>query len=383
MWRRRHVYLIAMTLAALAVFPAAFVQPRLLDDLRNFVFDSFQRAAPRPYDPQAPVKIVGIDEASLKAFGQWPWPRTRLAELTDRLTSMGASAIAFDFIFAEPDRTSLENMLASAPNESLRRDLSRTLAKMPSNDQIFARSIAASPVILGLTLAASGALKGPEPKAGFVIAGDDPAPFLPHFPAIVAPLPLLAQPARGLGATNWLPDRDQVVRRALLFGTCPFGLTPSLAMEALRVAQGETTYVLRSSNASGETAFGRATGVNAVKVGAFEIATGPNGEVRPRYTRPRPTRDISATDVLKGALTRDDIEGRIIFVGAKATGLGDVRATPLEPVVSGVDVHAQIVEFDRLGRVAARPDWAPDWSSCRRVAFLLDRWRLLLLPRLR
>ncbi len=129
MWRRRHVYLIAMTLAALAVFPAAFVQPRLLDDLRNFVFDSFQRAAPRPYDPQAPVKIVGIDEASLKAFGQWPWPRTRLAELTDRLTSMGASAIAFDFIFAEPDRTSLENMLAIAPNESLRRDLSRTLAK--------------------------------------------------------------------------------------------------------------------------------------------------------------------------------------------------------------------------------------------------------------
>ena len=358
MWRRRHVYLIAMTLAALAVFPAAFVQPRLLDDLRNFVFDSFQRAAPRPYDPQAPVKIVGIDEASLKSFGQWPWPRTRLAELTDRLTSMGASAIAFDFIFAEPDRTSLENMLAIAPNESLRRDLSRTLAKTPSNDQIFARSIAASPVILGLTLSTSGALKGPEPKAGFVIAGDDPAPFLPHFPAIVAPLPLLAQPARGLGATNWLPDRDQVVRRALLFGTGPFGLTPSLAMEALRVAQGETTYVLRSSNASGETAFGRATGVNAVKVGAFEIATGPNGEVRPRYTAASPERMISAADVLQGRADKNDIEGRIVFVGAKAAGLGDIRATPLEPAVSGVDIHAQIVESLVSGGLLSRPDWA-------------------------
>ena len=178
------------------------------------------------------------------------------------------------------------------------------------------------------------------------------------FPRSLRALPLLAQPARGLGATNWLPDRDQVVRRALSFGTGPFGLTPSLAMEALRVAQGETTYVLRSSNASGETAFGRATGVNAVKVGAFEIATGPNGEVRPRYTAASPERMISAADVLQGRADKNDIEGRIVFVGAKAAGLGDIRATPLEPAVSGVDIHAQIVESLVSGGLLSRPDWA-------------------------
>lgn len=358
MWRRRHVYLIAMTLAALAVFPAAYFQPRLLDDLRNFVFDSFQRAAPRPYDSQAPVRIVGIDEESLKIFGQWPWPRTRLAELTERLASLGAAAIAFDFIFAEPDRTSFENMLVALPNENLRRDVSRVLSKNPSNDQLFARALGAAPAILGVTLSATGASKGPEPKAGFVTAGDDPAPFLPFFPGIVAPLPLLAQAAHGLGATNWLPDRDQVVRRALLFGAGPFGLVPSLAMEALRVAQGETTYVLRSSNASGETAFGRSTGMNAVKIGAFEIATGPNGEVRPRYTGVSPERTLSAAAVLQGRADKSDIEGRIVFVGAKAAGLGDIRATPLEPAVSGVDIHAQIVESLVSGGLLSRPDWA-------------------------
>jgi adenylate cyclase len=358
MWRRRHVYLIAMTLAALAVFPAAFYQPRLVDDLRNFVFDSFQRAAPRPYDSQAPVKIVGVDEESVKLFGQWPWPRTRVAELTDRLAALGASAIAFDFIFAEPDRTSFENMLVAVPDENLRRDLSRTLSKTPSNDQIFARSLAAAPAILGETLSATGATTAPEPKAGIVTAGDDPAPFLPYFPAIVAPMPLLAQAAHGLGATNWLPDRDQVVRRALLFGRGPFGIVPSLTMEALRVAQGETTYVLRSSNASGETAFGRRTGLNAVKVGAFEIATGANGEVRPRYTAASPERTLSAAAVLQGRVDKKDVEGRIIFVGAKAVGLGDIRATPLEPAVSGVDVHAQIVESLISGALLSRPDWA-------------------------
>jgi len=358
MWRRRHVYSIAMTLTALAVFPAAFFQPRLLDDLRNFVFDSFQRADPRPFDLQAPVKIIGVDEESLKIFGQWPWPRTRLAELTEKLAALGASAIAFDFIFAEPDRTSFENMLVTIPNENLRRDVSRTLAKTPSNDQIFTRALGATPSILGETLSATGAIKAPEPKAGFVTAGDDPAPFLPYFPAIVAPMPPLAQSARGLGATNWLPDRDQVVRRALLFGAGPFGIVPSLAMEALRVAQGETTYVLRSSNASGETAFGRRTGMNAVKIGAFEIATGANGEVRPRYTAASPQRTLSAADVLQGRTKRDEVEGRIVFVGAKATGLGDIRATPLEPAVSGVDIHAQIVESLVSGSLLSRPDWA-------------------------
>jgi adenylate cyclase len=358
MWRRRHVYFIALTISALAVFPAAFVQPRLLDDLRNIAFDSFQRAAPRTYDSQAPVRVVAIDEESLAAFGQWPWPRTRLAELTNRLVALGASAIAFDYIFAETDRTSVESVLALVPNESVRRDLSRTLAKTPTNDQTFARSIAAAPVILGMALANSGKPVEAPQKAGFVTAGDDPAPFLPNFSTIVAPISLFAQPARGLGATNWLPDRDQVVRRVLLFGAGPFGLVPSLALEALRIAQNETTYVIRSSNASGETAFGRRTGVNAVKVGAFEIPTGPNGEVRPRYSPASSARNISAAAVLGGRVDRSDVEGRIIFVGEKAAGLGDIRATPLDPSVAGVDIHAQIVESLVSGSLLSRPDWA-------------------------
>ena len=136
-------------------------------------------------------------------------------------------------------------------------------------------------------------------------------------------------------------------------------LMPSLALEALRIAQGEPAIIIRSSNASGQTAFGKQTGVNAIKVGAFEIATGPNAEVRPRYSHSDAARDISAKDVLDGRVARDEIEGRIIFIGALATGLGDVRATPLEPVVPGVDVHAQIVELIASGSLLARPDWAP------------------------
>ncbi|MBI3274594.1 MAG: CHASE2 domain-containing protein, partial [Methylocystis sp.] len=357
MRRRRQVYLVALTLAATAIFPIGALQPRLLDDLRNFVFDSFQRIAPRRYDREAPVRIIGIDEESLAVFGQWPWPRTRLAELTEKLAALNAAAIAFDFVFAEPDRLSLENVVQSIPEGVAKRELSRTLTNAAANDQLFARSIGSAPVVLGMTLTEFGAIGSAPQKAGLVMAGDDAEAFLPSFAALLAPLPVLAAAARGLGVTNWLPDRDSVVRRVLLFGAGPSGVEPSLALEALRVAQGETTYVVRSSNASGQSAFGRHTGVNAVKVGAIEIATGANGAIRPRYAHRSSERIISAAAVLQNRVERSEIDGKIIFVGVEAVGLGDVRASPLEPTVAGVEIHAQIVESLLSGNLLSRPDW--------------------------
>ncbi len=358
MGRRRNVYWLSAILSALLVFPWGLSQPLLLEDLRNFVFDSFQRAAPRRYDRDALVRVVGVDDQSLAVFGQWPWPRTRLAELTNKLAELGASAIVFDFIFAEPDRMSFENIVGLLPNGSARKELTQVLATTPTNDQIFAKSIAAAPVVLGMTLVAAGGAAHLPQKAGLAVAGDEPAPFLVSFPAIVAPISPLADAARGLGATNWLPDHDQVVRRIPLFAGGPSGPTPSLALEALRIAQGETTYVIRSSNASGQSAFGQQTGVNAIAVGSLEIATGANGDIRPRYAHSNSARVISAAEVLQDRVDRSEVDGRIIFVGSLAAGLGDVRATPLDASTPGVEIHAQIIESLVSGHLLSRPDWA-------------------------
>jgi adenylate cyclase len=358
MWKRRHAYLISFVVAGIAILPWGLLQPRLLEDARNFVFDSFQRLAPRIYDRDTPVRVVGVDEESLAALGQWPWPRTRLVELVTRLRDLGAAAIAFDFIFAEPDRSSFENVLQSIPDGRPRDELIRNLAHVETNDQSFARAIGAAPVVLGVTLTSSEGAQPPQ-KAGFVMAGDDAKPFLTRFFGVVAPIPLVAEAAKGLGATNWIPDHDQIVRRVPLLCIASTYIAPSLALEALRIAQGETTFILRSSNASGQTAFGRQTGVNAVKVGAFEIATGAAAEVRPRYAGMNPARDISAVKVLRSRVDRAEIEGRVIFVGALAAGLGDVRATPLEASVPGVEIHAQILESIASGSLLFRPDWAP------------------------
>lgn len=380
MLKRRSAYALAVATAAALLLPWGYVQPRALDDLRNFVFDAFQRASPRVYDPETPARVVGVDEESLKTYGQWPWPRARVAEIVDKLREMGAAAIAFDFIFVEPDRTSARTLAQALPDPAIRAQIARLVAKSPDGDEILAGSLRKAPSVLGATLAAKGSTVFP-PKAGIVTAGDDPAPFLVAFPAIVAPLPQLADAAGGIGATNWLPDRDLVVRRVPLLTRVGDAIVPSLAIEALRVAQGESSFVVRSSNASGETAYGRKTGVNAIKVGAFEIATGPGGEVRPRYSLGNPARDISVKSLLEGRVPRSEIEGRIVFVGALATGLGDVRATPLEPVVPGVDVHAQIVESLTTGALLSRPDWAPGLEFFIAVcAFALMMALLFLAP---
>lgn len=378
--KRWRSYLLSICVAALAVLPWGFAPSRGLDDLRNLVFDSFQRFAPRPYDPETPVRVIGIDEASLKAYGQWPWSRDHLATLVKNLHALGAAVIVFDMIFAESDRAGAKAFVDSLPNPRLREQALRIMRETPDGDGLFADAMSTRPTVLGVALSDAGESQVPS-KAGFVTVGDEPSAFIVAFRGEVGPVPELAIPARGLGATNWIPDHDQVVRRVPLLMRAGERLSPALALEALRVAQGAGSYVIRASNASGETAFGVQSGVNAIRVGAFDIATGPRADVRPRYSRSDPARVISALSVYEGKVAREDIEGRIVFVGARAVGLGDLRATPLDPAVPGVDVHAQLVESLMSGALLYRPDWATGLERLLAVlAFFLTMALLFVAP---
>lgn len=369
-----------MCVAGLLVLPWGFAPSRGLDDLRNLVFDSFQRFAPRPSDPDTPVRVVGIDEASLKAYGQWPWSRDRLARLVDRLHAMGATVIVFDMIFAEADRIGAKTFVDSLRDPRLREQGLRLIKETPDGDSLFAQSLAAAPTVLGVALTDTGDSEVPD-KAGFVTVGDEPASFLATLGGQVGPIADLASKARGLGVTNWIPDRDQVVRRVPLIMRVGDRLMPSLSLEALRVAQGAPAFVVRASNSSGETAFGAHSGVNAVRVGALDIMTGPAADVRPRYSRADPGRIISSLSIFEGKVAREEIEGRIVFVGARAVGLGDLRATPLDPAIAGVEVHAQLVESLLSGALLSRPDWAMGIERVTAVvAFFITMLLLFLAP---
>ena len=97
-------------LAALSIWVPQFTYPNIYDRVDNLVFDAYQRIKPRDW-AGSDVVVVDVDEASIKALGQWPWPRDMIADLTDRLGLLGAAAIVFDITFSEADRTSPSKIL--------------------------------------------------------------------------------------------------------------------------------------------------------------------------------------------------------------------------------------------------------------------------------
>lgn len=355
--RTLHILLTAALLALAVAFRVA--DPSPLAMFRTHVFDAFLRLAPRQPDPRHPVRIVDIDEASLARIGQWPWPRTRLAELVDRLAAAGAKVVALDMILPEPDRLSpalLARELAS--REPSLAPLAEKASALPSNDEILGRSIAATTVVMGLVASDDKTEPVAPPKASFANAGDDPRLFLPQFSGASGSLAVIAAGAKGLGAANWLPSDDQIVRRVPLLVAIAGKLYPSLPVEILRVAGRHTTLFVRASGASGAEAFGQKTGIESVRVGDAILPAGADGQLWLRLTRPDPGRTIPAWRVLTGAVDNAELAGRLVLLGSSAPGLMDLRATPLDPSVPGVEIHAQALEQMIDGHHLVRPDFA-------------------------
>ena len=332
------------------------MDPFFVRALRLVAFDNFQRLAPEPYDPNLPIRIVDIDEKSLSMIGQWPWPRTTVRDLVLALTSKGAAVVAFDVLFAEPDRTSMEAIVKQLPPEEAKA-VTAAMTGRPSNDELFAAALKDTPSVLSVALGEGPGTTLPA-KAGFAFGGDDPRPFLLGFSGVTRNLPEFEDAARGIGAFNWVADRDQIVRRVGLLFRLNETFVPSLAAEALRVAEGASTYVLKASNASGETAFGQSTGLNHIRIGEITVPTDAAGGVYLKFRHFNKASYIPAWKVLSGEISQADIEGKIILVGTSAPGLLDLRATPVDAAVPGIDIHAQVLEHLLTGNFLERPDYA-------------------------
>jgi adenylate cyclase len=356
--RKSYLYWVFVAAFLAATSGVFFANPGFLQSLRYIVFDAYQRMAPAPVVASSPVRIVDIDEESLARLGQWPWPRSTMARLTDALGAGGARAIAFDMMFTEADRTSPEQMLRWLEPEQAA-SIRGAVANWPTNDGLFAQAIARNPTVLAVTLNANTESEPFPSKAGLVAAGDDPAAFLYGFSGLSGNLPGLTEAARGVGSINWVPDRDQIVRRIPLMFRQGDVVAPSLVLEALRVAEGESTYLVRSSNAHGETAFGSQAGVNEIRIGRYGIPTDARGAVWIRFRPSNSGAYIPAWRVLAGDIDASEINGRIILIGASAAGLLDLRATPLETAIPGVEVHQQALEQILAGQFLTRPDYAP------------------------
>jgi len=336
--------------------------PWVVTELTERTFDAYQRLMPRPY-AELPVRIVDIDEASIEAFGQWPWPRSRLAALTKRLGELGAGVVAFDIIFAEPDRTTPARVAADlAQSDTAERDQAIALLKgLPDHDQLFADAMGRTPTVLGFAASRLANDTRPSVKAGLAFVGVKPTEVLRPFRGTVSNLPVLNDAASGIGAINLSArDRSGVIRRVPMLSSDGTRVYPNLAIEALRVAQGQKGLVVRGTGASGDADTGHAALLD-MRVGQFKMPLTNDGEAWIYFDHDRPERYVSVKnlfDPARDAVVRERIEGAIVLVGTSASGLLDARATPLGETVPGVAIHAQLIEQILAQDFIDRPDWA-------------------------
>ena len=330
--------------------------PLPMQGLRNSIFDQYQRWRPRvPTD--APVRIIDIDEDSIQRLGQWPWPRTRIAELVESVQQAGAIAIGFDVVFSETDRTSPQSMVpmwfGDKPGDDTRVLRDRIL-QLPDHDEILRKAVAGGGVVLGFALSQQnepGLL--PEMKVQFAQKGPSALPWLSRFNRAIASLPPVQHAAAGNGALNFVPDDDGVLRRVPLVLRFIDQPVPSFTTELLRVAQGERNVILTSEQVTPE----ESRGMREVRIGGLSVPTTEKGEVWVHYASPHPARYLSAWKVLAGQVPRTELEGNLLLVGTSAQGLMDLRFSPLGNVIPGVEVHAQALEQMLSGRQLVRPGW--------------------------
>lgn len=356
LWLSRQTTGIAALVLVLCVTVSALVlwlqDPTVLQGLRLAQFDQFQRWHPGRDTPSA-VQVVDIDEASLKAYGQWPWPRDHLANLVEQLNAAGAAVIVFDVLLAEPDRT------APKAAAGLWQD-SRTSALLqasPDPDKHLAGVLASSRVVLGsflsnqITAAAStvnAADDSGKPYRVIVSGTGAAASWFGEFKTAIRPLPLLAASAQGEGAINMASDRDAVVRRVPLMLRQGAQWVPGLSAEAMRVFLRQRNYVLRSGPA----------GVQDLRIGSVSVPTNASAEMWLHYGAAGTVRSIPAAQVLAGKLASQQLQGAIVLVGTSAVGLFDLRFNALGQLMPGVQSHALALEQMLSGQYLERPAWS-------------------------
>jgi adenylate cyclase len=318
--------------------------PAPVEEIRVRTFDFFQRIDPR-HKTARPVTIVDIDDKSLEKFGQWPWPRTRIADLVTELTRLGAVVIAFDAVFSEPDR--LNPADAADTFRNLDEETRARLRALPSNDEVFAEAIRKSRVVLGESGAAEelAALDKTLPVTGLAMLGEEPQRFMFEFPGLLRNTKVLEHAAAGRGVFTIKPERDGIVRRVPMIMLAQGQTMPSLSFEMLRVATGSGTILIKAEK----------EGIKSLGITGFQLPTDGNGQLWVHYARQDPSLYVPVMNVLEKTVAPEMIAGKLVLIGTSAVGLNDIKTTPVSQHMPGVEIHAQILESALTGDVISQP----------------------------
>ena len=342
------------------------VNPSLTDFL-HYRFYDLLLSANKGESSSVPV-IVDIDEKSLQQYGQWPWPRYRIAILLDKLRNKGALSIGLDMLFAEEDRTSIHSI-----KKEFLRDFGVDLGfrNVPQNlidsDQRLADALSRGSVLLGYQFLfeedsdSESCLLHPlhVNKLGHGKTEEDPLPFI-HARSVSCNLKIFSKATAGSGFFNVSPDSDGILRRVPLVIEHKGKLYPSLALTTLMKAWGVNDVLLKTDGRD----------VDSLYLNQTTIPLASKGSLLIRFRGKGKTFDyVSAADILSDRIPEGKIRGKIVFVGTSASGLKELKSTPFDPVFPGVEVHATIVDNIIKRDFITRPKWAAAAESLGVIVF--------------
>jgi adenylate cyclase len=330
----------ATTLALLLL--ATLVIPQIARVvLREIAFDIVLNADRQIWGPpqdEERVVVVDIDRRSIEAYGAWPWPRERMAQLVDAVAAGRPAVIAIDVLFAEPDDRSPAALARRLGELTDRADIAALAEHLPDGDKELAAAMRKIPVTLGFALDPDGSntLSG----APTVTRGALPFTGLWRTTGAIGPARALAAAAEGLGVLS-LPTADGMIRYVPLFvEVAGQPLLPGLAIDALRLMRGASSFLIEASPP-------------AVAVGDRRFALPSDGMLRllPFTNARHVARTLSAADLFEGRADARRLFGALAIIGGSSPQLGGLRKTPSDPLTPSVQIQADAVEQLFAGRV--------------------------------
>ena len=258
------------------------------------------------------IVTVNIDEGSLDKYGQWPLPRVEYSRLIRDLYQRGAGLVVLNVLMPESDRTGGDSQLG------------KTLKEYP--------------VVLGSIPAQK--TKNEPRNPGSAVLGPEHLDQIIQYPGLIANVPVLENAAAGIGIVNTLPEVDGVNRRLPLIVTVDGKLYPSLAMETLRVAAGDTTFQVKLFEG----------GVEKMRIPKFgPVATDNLGRIWIDWSQT--SQSVSMLNLPK------DLAGAIVIVGPTAAGIANPLPTS-KGAVFPHEVQAAVIGTMINNVTIQRPDYA-------------------------
>ncbi len=321
--------------------------PELVEIMRLKYFDVLQKNNPRNTDGNTYSVIVDIDEKSLREVGQWPWPRTILAELFKKSREAGMLVLGLDVLFAEKDRTSPE--LISKDIKKRNPKLALELEKLPSNESIAAEEMSNFATVIGhsgLDVIGDAMRKDIKDTSVKVFLGNkDIKKWLVSYPGLLANVSEFEKNSSGAGTVSVAEEPDGIIRRVPLISDVANVVRPTLGLEMIRVAfQGNSIASRTGINGLEEII------IQTKTIGNAAIPTDENGRVWIYYGESDSVKGnesryyVSAADIIAGRIGKDRLKGKLGILGTSATGLKDIRPTPVEDRMPGVEIHANLID---------------------------------------